>query len=254
MSHKFDFSQAVTEDTSVFAGFVTYVEDTREFAIVGSGTSPVLLESNWGAVIGDAQKMTKEESDSENVYTITLDLSEGDQFQFVMDSSWGDQRGYGYLDTIELDGMDYFENSGSLGDTGVKRSNIKCAGGGKLYVYTDDVSGRGCLRDRQRKLYGGEQGSVQHQSVRYDHMDIQRSIGECRRRCSDRLLHQGCDCDRMGDVYSDETKFTEQDGTYTLKIDLTEGDEFMFTSMVTVGDTSSAGTEYTCYTNIGGRG
>ena len=127
MSHKFDFSQAVTEDTSVFAGFVTYVEDTREFAIVGSGASPVLLESNWGAVIGDAQKMTKEESDSENVYTITLDLSEGDQFQFAMDSSWGDQRGYGYLDTIELDGMDYFENSGSLGDTGVKHSNIKCA-------------------------------------------------------------------------------------------------------------------------------
>lgn len=30
MSHKFDFSQAVTEDTSVFAGFVTYVEDTPE--------------------------------------------------------------------------------------------------------------------------------------------------------------------------------------------------------------------------------
>ena len=29
MSHKYDFSQAVTEDTSVFAGFVTYVEDTR---------------------------------------------------------------------------------------------------------------------------------------------------------------------------------------------------------------------------------
>jgi len=54
------------------------------------------------------------------------------------------------------------------------------------------------------------------------------------------------------DVYSDETKFTEQDGTYTLKIDLTEGDEFMFTSMVTVGDTSSAGTEYIRYTNIGG--
>lgn len=85
MSHRFDFTQAVTEDTSLFAGFVTYVEDTREFAIVGSGTSPVLLESNWGAVIADAQKMIKEDSDTENRYTITLDLNEGDQFQFAMD-------------------------------------------------------------------------------------------------------------------------------------------------------------------------
>lgn len=47
MSHKFDFTTAITADTEVFAGFVSYQEDTRSFAIVGSGTSPVLLESNW---------------------------------------------------------------------------------------------------------------------------------------------------------------------------------------------------------------
>lgn len=52
------------------------------------------------------------------------------------------------------------------------------------------------------------------------------------------------------DVYSDETKFVENDGIYTLTVELTEGDEFMFTSMVTVGDTSSVGTEYIRYTNI----
>ena len=51
-------------------------------------------------------------------------------------------------------------------------------------------------------------------------------------------------------MYSDETEFVEEDGVYTLKIALTEGDEFMFTSMVTVGDTSSVGTEYIRYTNI----
>ena len=49
MSHKFDFTTAITADTDIFAGFVSYQEDTRKFAIVGSGTSPVLLESNWGA-------------------------------------------------------------------------------------------------------------------------------------------------------------------------------------------------------------
>ena len=74
MSHKFDFTTAITADTDIFAGFVSYQEDTRKFAIVGSGTSPVLLESNWGAVIGDAQTLTKEVDPDANVYTITLDL------------------------------------------------------------------------------------------------------------------------------------------------------------------------------------
>lgn len=42
----------------------------------------------------------------------------------------------------------------------------------------------------------------------------------------------------------------ERDGIYSLTVDLEEGDEFMFTSMVTVGDTKSVGTEYIRYTNI----
>ena len=244
MSHKFDFSQAVTEDTSVFAGFVTYVEDTREFAIVGSGTSPVLLESNWGAVIGDAQKMTKEESDSENVYTITLDLSEGDQFQFAMDSSWGDQRGYGYLDTIELDGMDYFENSGSLGDTGVKRSNIKCAVAGN-YTFTLTTYPGEDAYETDNANYTEENREAfninPYDTITWTYNGASENAGG---DVQTDYYIKGAIVTGWEDVYSDETKFTEQDGTYTLKIDLTEGDEFMFTSMVTVGDTSSAGTEY----------
>lgn len=252
MSHKFDFSQAVTEDTSVFAGFVTYVEDTREFAIVGSGTSPVLLESNWGAVIGDAQKMTKEESDSENVYTITLDLSEGDQFQFAMDSSWGDQRGYGYLDTIELDGMDYFENSGSLGDTGVKRSNIKCAVAGN-YTFTLTTYPGEDTYETDNANYTEENREAfninPYDTITWTYNGASENVGG---DVQTDYYIKGAIVTGWEDVYSDETKFTEQDGTYTLKIDLTEGDEFMFTSMVTVGDTSNAGTEYIRYTNIGG--
>lgn len=64
---------------------------------MGSGTSPVLLESNWGAVIGDAQTLTKEVDPDANVYTITLDLEAGDEFQFAINSDWNDQRGCGYL-------------------------------------------------------------------------------------------------------------------------------------------------------------
>lgn len=52
------------------------------------------------------------------------------------------------------------------------------------------------------------------------------------------------------DVYSDETRFTEKDGIYTLTVDLTEGDEFLFTTMVTVDGVESVGTEYVRYSNI----
>ena len=52
------------------------------------------------------------------------------------------------------------------------------------------------------------------------------------------------------DVYTDETKFVEKDGIYSLTVELEEGDEFMFTSMVSVGDKESVGTEYIRYTNI----
>lgn len=252
MSHKFDFTQAVTEDTSVFAGFVTYVEDTREFAIVGSGTSPVLLESSWGAVIGDAQKMTKEDSDTENRYTITLDLNEGDQFQFAMDSSWGDQRGYGYLTEIELDGVDYFENSGSLGDTGAKRANIKCAVAGN-YTFTlttypgEDTyeTGDASYTEENKEAFNINP----YDTITWTYNGAASAdAGEVE---TDYYI-KGAVVTGWEDVYTDETRFTKEDNLYTLKIDLTEGDEFMFTSMVTVGDTSSVGTEYIRYTNIAG--
>lgn len=252
MSHRFDFTQAVTEDTSLFAGFVTYVEDTREFAIVGSGTSPVLLESNWGAVIADAQKMTKEDSDTENRYTITLDLNEGDQFQFAMDSSWGDQRGYGYLTEIELDGVDYFENSGSLGEAGTKRANIKCAVAGN-YTFTlttypgEDTyeTGDASYTEENKEAFNINPYDTiawtYNGAANADDGGVETDY-----------YIKGAVVTGWEDVYTDETRFVKEDNLYTLKVDLTEGDEFMFTSMVTVGDTSSVGTEYIRYTNIAG--
>lgn len=252
MSHKYDFTQAVTEDTSIFAGFVTYAEDTREYAIVGSGTSPVLLESNWGAVIGDAQMMEKEDNDTANIYTITLDLNEGDEFQFAKNSSWGDQRGYGYLDTIELDGMDYFENSGSLGDAGVKRSNIKCAVSGN-YTFTLTTYPGEDTYETDNANYSEENKDAfninPYDTITWTYNGA--SSAEDADMQTDYYI-KGAVVTGWEDVYSDETKFTEENGIYTLRIELTEGDEFMFTSMVTVGDTSSVGTEYIRYTNIAG--
>ncbi len=250
MSHRFDFEAAITQDTSVFAGFVSYVEDTRTFAILGSGKSPALMESSWGSVIGDAQTMQKEDNAEANIYTITLDLEEGDEFQLAMNSAWENQRGYGYLNTITMDGVEYFANSGGLGDTGVKRANIKVKVAGNytitLTTYpgedTYDTGASGYSEDNKENfninpydsitwVYNGESesGKVETQTDYYI---------------------KGAIITDWKDVYSDETKFTEENGIYTLTITLEEGDEFMFTSLITAEDVESVGNEYIRYTNI----
>lgn len=250
MSHRFDFTTPITEDTQVFGGFVTYVEDTREFYIVGSGSSPVLMESNWGKVVGDAQKMTKEDNSEANVYTITLDLNEGDEFQFAINSSWHAQRGYGYLDAISKDGTEYFANSGTLGDASSKRANIKCAVAGN-YTFTlttypgedqYETDSSNYTEDNKESFnvnnydtitwtYNGE-GSASNVETQTDY------------------YIKGAKITGWEDVYTDETKFVEEDGIYTLTIALEEGDEFMFTSLVTAGENSVVGTEYIRYTNV----
>lgn len=250
MSHKFDFKTPVTEDVSAFAGFVSYVEDEREFAIVGSGTSQVLLESSWGAVIGDAQKMVKQESDTENIYVITLDLNEGDEFQFAINTSWNDQRGYGYLDTISFEGKDYFQNSGSLGEASTRRSNIKCAVAGN-YTFTLTTYPGEDVYETENANYTEENKEAFNINP-YDTITWTYN-GAGSANASDMQTDyyiKGAAVTGWEDVYTDETRFVQENGVYTLKIALTEGDEFMFTSMVTVGDTSSVGTEYIRYTNI----
>lgn len=100
--HKFDFDQAITENKSAFAQWTSAKQtvDTREYYIVGSGTSPILMSSNWGKVFDETTKMTK--AADKNEYTYTLDLQVGDLFQFAINESWHNQRGVGYLTTLTL--------------------------------------------------------------------------------------------------------------------------------------------------------
>lgn len=135
LSRRYDFSQQVTNDLSLYAGFSKYQKDERSFAIVGNGKSTVLKESNWGKTIGDAEKMKKEDSDTANIYTITVDLCEGDEFQFAADSSWSDQRGAGYMLTMAQDGTTYFKKADGLGKSDSRKSNIQCQKDGN-YTFT----------------------------------------------------------------------------------------------------------------------
>ena len=250
MSHRFDFAAEITADTSVFAGFVSYQEDTRSWAIVGSGSSATLLESNWGKVIGEAQMMQKEDVEGANVYTITLDLMEGDEFQFAIDTSWSDQRGFGYLDSIEKDGVEYFVNSGSLGDAKVRKANIKVEVPGN-YTFTLTTYPAEDYYDTEDAYYT-EEGKENFNYSNYDLITWTYN-GEA---ASSGVEYQtdyyikGAVITGWEDVYTDETKFVEQDGVYTLTIALTEGDEFLFTTLLTNGDNQSVGNEYVRFTNI----
>lgn len=250
MSHRFDFAEKINEDTSVFAGFVSYAEDTRSWAILGSGSSPAMIESNWGKVISENHMMKKEDVEGANVYTITLDMMEGDEFQFAIDSSWANQRGFGYLSTIEQDGVEYFANSGGLGDTGTRKANIKVAVSGN-YTFTLTTYPAEDLYDTEDAYYSDSS----KENFNYNNYDSiswtynGEAAGAAEEYQTDYYI-KGAVITDWQDVYTDETRFTEENGIYTLTIELTEGDEFLFTTLLTSGDTQSVGNEYVRYTNI----
>lgn len=247
LAHEFDFTNPITEDISVFAGFMENVEDTRTFAIVGSGTSPLLSVSSWGKTINEEHYMTK--SENENVYSITLDLCEGDEFQFAIDSSWNNQRGGGYMTTTSLDGKDYFVVSGGLSDSN-KKSNIKCAVTGN-YTFTLTTYPGADVYDTENSYYT-EDTKENYNSNPYDKIEWTYN-GEMVAEQADLEVTyyiKGAIITGWEDKYDDQYKFTEADGVHTLTIALEEGDEFLLTTLVTADGESSVGNEYVRYSNI----
>ncbi|MDF2843630.1 MAG: InlB B-repeat-containing protein [Herbinix sp.] len=249
LSHAYDFTAPIAADTKIFAGFLENQEDTRSFAIVGSGKSPLLVTSSWGTVINDEHMLVKEEG--KNVYSITLDLYEGDEFQLVIDTSWRNQRGAGYLTTTSQDGVEYLASSaGNYQSGSAKKANIKCLVTGSytltLTTYpgadTYDTADSGYSEEAKENfnlnpydtiawVYNGEpQAAVAENLTNYY---IKSSITT-----------------EWKDLYEDKYRFVEVDGLPTLTIDLAEGEEFLFTSTVKVGDTENVGNEYIRYTNI----
>ena len=134
-SHKFNFDNPITADTSVFAAFLAeQIPDTRSFYIVGSGVSPILAESDWGKVVNDHHKMSKAED--KNEYTFTVDLYKDDAFQFAINESWHHQRGFGYLETAkDAEGNEVFTTDGGAYQQSTKRKNIICKVPGN-YTFT----------------------------------------------------------------------------------------------------------------------
>lgn len=237
-SHPFDFTSAINKDTSVFAKFSSaqQVDDTREFAIVGNGTSPLLASSNWGKVITEDHKMTK--TDGENVYTITTDLYENDQFQFAADTSWNHQRGFGYIVDPIKDEVEYFSADGGLGDTGgnaKKNINVKVAGNYTFTLTThpaDDLDNPTGVSasDRITWVRNGDATPLNTDKIEF--------------------YIKGEKITDWKDMYNDSTRMAGVSGVHTLTVYLVQNDQFMFTSMQTIDGVTSVGTTYIKYANL----
>lgn len=245
-NHVYDYDQAITQDVTVYAGFTLYKVDTRQFYIVGSGTSELLLTSNWGKVITDSHKLTK--AADKNEYTITCDLKEGDQFQFVLDTEWSNKRGFGYLSALtDSTGKEVFSGQGSVYDESAKGSNIVCEYSGnytltlKTYPNEDyyNTEGTGYTEERKEiynlgtydKIEWVRNGDIVNDSVTITDFYI-----------------KGAGITGWKDMYNTSTKMVNNGNSYSMSVYLKEGEEFLFTSQVTKienGETSvSTGADY----------
>ena len=247
MSVEFDFSKPITENTKVFAGFSEYAEDTREWAIVGSGKGDLLMSSNWGKVISDAHKLKKT---GDNEYSITVDLYAGDEFQFAINTSWHHKRGFGYLEAAkDASGNEAFTGSGGIGETAAKGQNIKVAMDGN-YTITLHTHPGDDYYDEKNPNYAENNKEVFNLSD-YDKITWVRNgdAGELSGVVTNYFI-KGANITLWADLYNDATGFAKVGDTHTLTIYLRQGEEFMFTSRVTENGQASVGSEYIKFENL----
>ncbi len=129
-----------TADTVLYGSFknTNVAEDTRLWYVVGTGTSKVLLDSNWAGTVDDVVKeacQLKATGNATNEFSITLDMYAGDQFQVIHDWSWDGQKGFGAFTTIDTTQM---ENGGGLGGSAATSNvNVIMDGNYTITLTTD---------------------------------------------------------------------------------------------------------------------
>lgn len=251
LNRVFDFEgEAITADKSLYAGYVAVgTDDTRTWAIVGSGQGDILSSSAWGTVITDVHMLEKTEG--ENEFTITLDLYEDDQFQFATDTSWMNQRGFGYIPladrTMTVDGEEVtpFSGGGGIGETADKQSNIIVEYPGNytftLTTYPDEDY-------YDDNVNNGQVSISNFDTITYEYngpaAELSSTVTE--------FYIKGQDITQWGDMYNPATQMTRVGSTYTLTVYLKAGDQVMFTSLNVDRETgeSTVGTTYINVTNL----
>lgn len=243
-ARRFSATQTFTEDTTIYAGFAEYQNDTRDYYLLGNGTAELTYASNWGKVITDNFKMTKSASTTENVYTFTCDLAEGDELVFGA-PNWEYKHGFGYIST----GAEYFTSSAGLGDAG-RLANIKVTQSGN-YTFT--------MKTYPKYLTAGDMAATDPNYVFnvysfFDKIEAVRNGDMIVEPISTitKLYVKGSGISSVGNLatWQDQVDsyhtMTTLGDTSTLSIFLKEGEQFMFASQVLniATDETSAGTIY----------
>ena len=134
----FDFDTVIEKDTPVYSSWSSAAEDTRTWIIAGQFSGPDLKDNNWGRdgrLNADKYDLEAVEGET-NTFTITVDLYEGDVFQFgvfeypenngIYDCEWTAQKGYGFLadpdETYLTDEGNYLASDVKKHDIGVAKS------------------------------------------------------------------------------------------------------------------------------------
>lgn len=253
MNHEYDFSTPVNNNVSIFAGFTKYVEDTRTFYILGSGTSELLFISDWGRnTLNDSHKFTKTEG--KNEYTLTLDLKAGDQFLIARNKECENKRGFGYVENGKLeDGTVVFSGQGGPYDDSTKGSNIVCEYDGNytltLYTYPNED-----YYDTENATYTEENKEVYNLGL-FDKITWVRN-GDVENDSVTVVDYyiKGAGITDREDMYNAATQFAKNGNEATLSVYLKANEEFLFTSRNTKIEDGvpsySTGSVYIKYENI----
>lgn len=245
-NHRFDFTSPIEADTAVYAGFTLYTEDTRDYYVLGSGTSELLFSSNWGKVMNENYKLTK--ASGKNEYTITMDLKEGDEFQFAINSAWANQRGFGYLVETELsDGTTVFSSNASPYTDAAKKANIKVDYSGN-YTFTLRTYPNEDYYDTSSAYYT-EATKENYNLGTYDTITWVRNGDVLKDSVTITDFYiKGSGITGWADMYNASTQMIQNGSVYTLSVYLKEGEQFLFTSRNTKIEngetTTSVGSTY----------
>ncbi len=246
-SHKFDFSEELTTNVSIYAGFTKFQADTRDFYIIGAGTSNVLIDG-WG-VINENHKMTK--AANKNEYTLTVDLRANDQFTLVSNDEYYNKHGAGYLTETKLGETEVFAGQGSVYDDSYLGANIIVKYDGNYTLTLTTYPGDDYYNE-DGDGYTEETKEIYMRNP-YDTISWKRNGDPIHALdiVTDYYI-KGNKITGWKDMYNAATKMTPSGDkkTYSLEVYLTEGDEFVFTTTNTVGDKVSVGAEYLRSTDL----
>ncbi len=200
-SKAFDFSASLTEDAKAYAQWRTAdFQDERDWVLSGS-------VNGWGSQL-DEYHLTKK-AGTGNIYELTLDLHEGDEFQLtvLLDdgtlsySTEGARAAFSHV----VSGLDYVEGAGGLGT--YKNITVKVDGSYTLTLVSDPETDNNELSITRN---GDPVGGVVEHDIAHYAIKGSKVTGWADSTDAKHLMNKGAD------------------GKFTLTIELYANDEFMF--------------------------